>query len=294
MINPALDSLTTFSPARVRNAIYRNKRNLQAEPGPKTMESNPYEAASTMSRKEIQHATLDARPIQFMLDSYRLIKDQYFMLWAIVFVGLLFGALTPFGLLLGPMLVGIFLCFLEREAGNKASFDHLFRGFDRFIPSLLVTLSMFFCNIVISVASLSAIVIAGFALIVMMSEGNRIQDIPQFILIGGFAIAYSVMLLASLFASLPFVFAFQLIAEHNLSAGEAMIASARAVLHNLWPLAITFISFSFFGLIAMLMCYLPALLLAPIQFGAGFLVYREIFPRQLQAETPVAIHPKTM
>lgn len=250
------------------------------------MESNPYEAANTINRKEIQHGTLDAKPIQFMLDSYRLIKDQYFMLWAIVFVGLLIGSLTPFGLLLGPMLVGIFLCFLEREAGNKVSFDHLFRGFDHFISSLLVTLSVFVCNMVISLASLSVIVIAGVALIVMMNAGNRIQDIPQFLLIGGFAIAYTVMLLASLFASLPFAFAFQLIAEHNLSAGEAMTASTRAVLHNLWPLAITFISISFYGLIAMMMCYLPALLLAPIQVGVGFIVYREIFPRQLQAVTP--------
>jgi hypothetical protein len=241
------------------------------------MEPNPYEAANTMP--QVHFGRLAPTPIQYMMKSYRLMGDKYWLFLGIVICGFIIGSLIPLGVLLGPMFTGIYLCFLDREAGNEVKFDVLFRGFDHFVPSLLVTLTMLLCNIIISTVFFVLALLCVFGVVGVMQSGNGGPAVPTAILAVGAIVGYGLLLAVTILTFLPFAFCFQLIAEHKMSAGAAMSTSTRAVLHNLWPLALTFISFSFFGIAAALLCYFPAFFLMPIQIGATFIVYREIFPR---------------
>src|SRR5256886_17497275 len=66
-----------------------------------------------------------------------LIKDQYWLFLGISLVGILIGGAVPI-VLLGPMMVGIFLCLLQRQRGEPVEFGTLFKGFEQFVPGLVV------------------------------------------------------------------------------------------------------------------------------------------------------------
>ena len=243
------------------------------------MESNPYEAVNTTGR--LPYARIAPTPIQYMKQAYRIIQGQYLLFFAITFCGLLLAGLAPLGILLGPMLIGIYLCFLAREANRPVNFDLLFRGFDHFLPSLWVVLTMLLCNFVVTVLFLMFAGLFGFMLVSMM-QGNGPPAFPAYLPFVAIGVGYCLLFLCSLLSIMPFAFCFQLIAEHQMSASAAMKTSIRAVLHNAWPLALTFISISFFGLLAALFCYIPLFFLMPIQLGATFVIYREMFPKNAE------------
>ena len=243
------------------------------------MESNPYEAVNTTG--QLPYARIAPTPIQYMKQSYGMIQGQYFLFFGITFCGLFLAGLAPMAILLGPMLIGIYLCFLAREADRPVSFDLLFRGFDHFLPSLWVVLTMLLCNVVVTVLFLIIAVLFGFMFVSMM-QGNGPQAFPAYLPFLAIGVGYCLLILCSILSIVPFAFCFQLIAEHQMSASDAMKTSIRAVLHNAWPLALTFISISFFGILAALFCYLPVFFLMPIQLGATFVIYREMFPKNAE------------
>ena len=66
-------------------------------------------------------------PIGLLKRSYAMMGDQYFLFVGITAVGIILGSLVPFGILLGPMMVGIYLCYIDREKGKTVEFGTLFK-----------------------------------------------------------------------------------------------------------------------------------------------------------------------
>src|SRR4030095_8999430 len=77
------------------------------------------------------------KPLECIKEGWALIKEQYRLFFGISFVGILIGGLVPI-VLVGPMMAGIFLCLFERQRGRPVEFSLLFKGFDYFVPSLVV------------------------------------------------------------------------------------------------------------------------------------------------------------
>ncbi len=78
-------------------------------------------------------------PARLLQQSVSLMGDDYWMFLAITFVGMVIGSVVPV-VIYGPMVCGIYLCYLQRMRGKKASFETLFQGFDFFVESLIATL----------------------------------------------------------------------------------------------------------------------------------------------------------
>src|SRR5205807_9818411 len=76
-------------------------------------------------------------PMECIKEGWALIKDQYWLFFGISLVGLLIGGLVPIDLL-GPMMVGILLCLQRRQRNQPVEFRLLFKGFDQFVPGLIV------------------------------------------------------------------------------------------------------------------------------------------------------------
>ena len=74
-------------------------------------------------------------PIALYKRSYALLGEQYWLFFGITLVGIFLGSLVPFGILMGPMMVGIYMCFADRERGKQVEFGTLFKGFDQFANS---------------------------------------------------------------------------------------------------------------------------------------------------------------
>src|SRR5713101_7130496 len=76
------------------------------------------------------------RPVECLKGGWALIKDQYWLFLGIVFVGIFIGSAVPI-VLIGPMMVGIYLCFFRRMRGEPVEFGDLFKGFDFFVQGLI-------------------------------------------------------------------------------------------------------------------------------------------------------------
>src|SRR6267142_2182657 len=77
------------------------------------------------------------KPVECLKEGWALIKDQYWLFFGISLVGILIGGAVPI-VLLGPMMIGIFLCLLQKQRGEPVEFGTLFKGFEQFVPGLVV------------------------------------------------------------------------------------------------------------------------------------------------------------
>src|SRR5881296_1606494 len=91
------------------------------------------------------------RPVECLSSGFEMIKGQYWLILGITVVGVLIAGLVPLGILIGPMMCGIYLVLLERIQGRTVKFGFLFKGFDYFVDSLIATLLLFGATIILLV-----------------------------------------------------------------------------------------------------------------------------------------------
>src|SRR4029453_3457869 len=78
------------------------------------------------------------KPVECIKEGWALIKDQYWLFFGLTIVAMLLGSAVPI-ILLGPMMIGLFLCLFEKMGRRPFEFGLLFKGFDHFVAGLIVT-----------------------------------------------------------------------------------------------------------------------------------------------------------
>src|SRR6185295_19236416 len=78
------------------------------------------------------------RPIECVKGGWNLIKDQYWLILGMCFVGWMITAVV--GLLMGSMMCGLFLTFFTLRRGQPIEFGMLFKGFDYILQSRIAAL----------------------------------------------------------------------------------------------------------------------------------------------------------
>jgi hypothetical protein len=238
-------------------------------------ETNPYTPATSVSRPPDAIGKVGVKPVQLYRRAYQMLGDQYWLFVGITLVGMLVANAVPFGILFGPMLVGIFICFLQREAGCRVEFAALFKGFDQFMESLIAWLIIF---VVSTVVILFTLLICGVLIVLSLFAAQGANDATA-----GFAVTlvavvvYPIIFLVSILIYLPFFFVFQLIADHQVTGVDAVKASIQAARRNFWGTAWYLIATSLLSIVAAMLCFVPAILFLPLSLGGGFLLYREVF-----------------
>ena len=173
------------------------------------------------------------------------------------------------------VLVIIFRLIDKKDPGPEVG--TLFKGFDYFIESLVVTLIIVLANVVIMVP-----VVIGFIVVMAvtagLAEGTNSGEVvalsmfPLFLLLFLIIAAVSVLVYGLMF------FAYPLLVERNMQAMPALKLSARAVWANIWGVVGLMLLNWLIAMIASLFCYIPALLYMPIMFGSFAVAYRKMFP----------------
>jgi len=182
------------------------------------------------------------------------------------------------------MMVGIYLCYIDRERGLTVEFGTLFRGFDQFKDALIATLIM----IGLSFVLLIPIMIAMFVVIlvpIIAAQGNA--GPPPEPSIWVMLMFYPVIILVSFAVYIPFLFAFQLIADRKLTGLEAVKLSARGTFKNLGGVILYMFMIMFISIVLAMMCYVPAFFFMPISFGSMFVLYRDIYSADIVTATEV-------
>ena len=237
-------------------------------------DSNPFAPPQTASPQFDASGPrqVSLAPIELYKRSYALMGEQYWLFVGITLVGIFLGSLVPFGILLGPMMVGIYLCFADREQGKQVEFGTLFKGFDQFANALIAVLIMVGISVLVMIPLF--IVMAVVMVSVLPSNGGN-QVSPLAIPI--FLVSYLVILIAVFIIQLPFLFTFQLIADRGLTGPQAVGLSFKGLQKNFGGCVFFAIVTGLLSMFAALACYLPVFLLMPITMGALFLAYRDIY-----------------
>src|SRR5258708_1072387 len=235
-----------------------------------------------MTPDNIKFRTGVIKPVECVKEGWVLIKDQYWLFLGIAFVGIFIGGAVPI-VLIGPMMVGIYLCFFRKMRGEPVEFGHLFKGFDYFAQSLIAALIQMIPMVIVMVP----LYIIMFAFIMMsMPRGGRTDPDQSatlvFTFLGIYALFFLAIMTLPVIVSIFFMFAFPLIADRNLSGVDAVklsIKAARANFGGVFGLVLLCVGLAMLGVLC---CYVGAFLVAPVSLAAYAVAYRRVFPETSQ------------
>ncbi|MHB8972854.1 MAG: DUF7847 domain-containing protein [Pirellulaceae bacterium] len=213
-------------------------------------------------------------PARLLQQAVSLMGDEYWMFLAITFVGMVIGSVVPL-VIYGPMACGIYLCYLQRMRGKKASFDTLFQGFDYFVESLIATLLVALASLVL-MAPVALLFVAVVVAAAMAGEHSGAGVTVLVILL----VLVPFLALLSLVVSSLFIFVYPLIVDKQFTAVPAISTSCRAVWTNLGGILLTMLLYGIITCASMLACGIGMIFFSPVMFGALAILYRQIFPER--------------
>ena len=229
-------------------------------------------------------------PMQCIKDGWAMIKDQYWLFVSMALVGVLIGSAVPMGILMGPMMCGLYLAFFKRRRGEPIEFGTLFKGFDYFGPSVIATLLhmvpiiaiaipayfLFYVGLILSMATQTA-----------TDEPNPAAMLSVFIMFGIFWIVFFVIVVI---ISIGFTFSYPLITDRKMQGFDAVKLSFKAAMANFWRLLGMMMLTFLMSMGGVLLCYVGAFLVIPISYAAIAAAYEQVFglqnPNELVSNLP--------
>ncbi len=216
------------------------------------------------------------QPIECYKAGFALIKDRYWLFVGITTAGVLIGSLVPMGIIMGPMMCGLYLVYFERMRGRNIEFSLLFKGFDYFVNSLIATLLLMVPMLLVMVPFFAAF-FAGMFSILPHGGGNPPDRATITAVIGGLCLLVLALTLVATLIGVLFSFSYPLIVDRRLSGVDAVKMSAKAALANVWGLLGLALLNALLGLVGALFCYVGAFLVMPVSFGALAMAYQQVF-----------------
>ena len=228
-----------------------------------------------MTTLEIPYRRNAVEPVQCIKAGWELVKNQYWLFVGMCLVGMMIGSAVPLGILLGPMMCGLFLTFFKRRRGELIEFGTLFKGFDYFGPSLIATLLHIVPILVIIIPAYFFFYLG--LIVSMAAQGNDPNPAAMLGVFGMFGVFWVVMIFVVIIISIGFTFAYPLIVDRRLQGFDAVKLSFKAAMANFWRLLAMIILTSFMGIAGLLLCYVGMFLVLPISYAAIASAYEQVF-----------------
>jgi hypothetical protein len=214
------------------------------------------------------------RPMECLREGWQLIRNDYWLFVGISLVGVLIAGAVPL-VLQGPMMCGIYLCLLRKAEGKRVSFEMMFKGFDRFLPSLIATLITSIPGLVLAFISCGLFVTAIIA--TMPGKGGQPDPEAGKIFAGSMGLVVLLAIVIGFVSAAMFLFIYPLIADRGLSGVAAVRTSMRAALANIGGILGLLILVTLMTIVGLLACYVGAFFVMPIHFAAIAVAYRKVF-----------------
>lgn len=230
-------------------------------------------------------------PIECFKAGWALAKSQYWHLFGIAAVGMLIAGLVPLGILMGPMMCGIYLSYFQLMRGQQIEFGTLFKGFDYFGQSLIATLIHIVPILVVFVPGYIIFYVSFF--LMLQGQGGEPDPAVMMSFLGFAGLFWLVMIVFIMVVSVLFTFAYPLIVDRGLSGVDAVKLSIKAALANFWRLLGLFFLNALLGMVGVLLCYVGVFFLLPISFGAISAAYEQVFGLSAGAAANVPPPPPT-
>ena len=215
------------------------------------------------------------KPIECLKAGLELVRPQYWLFVGIAVVGVIIASCVPMGILMGPMMCGIYLTLFKQRRGQPVEFRDLFNGFDYFGDSLIAALLHMVPVFVIIIPTYIMFYISLGALIA--ASGNQPDPGVVLSFFGVWGIILIVLMVVMTLISIAFMFTYPLIVDRRLSGVDAVKLSMKAAMANFWGLLGLVLINGLSGLVGVLLCYVGAILVLPINFGAIAMAYEQVF-----------------
>jgi uncharacterized membrane protein len=242
-----------------------------------------------MATPEIPYRPAVVQPIECLKSAWEMVKNEYWLFVGMTAVGMLIGSAVPLGILLGPMMAGLYITFFKTRRRQPIEFGDLFKGFDFFGPSLVATL--------LHIIPILAIVLPAYfffyitMVVSMVAQGDEPNPAAVFGVMGGFIIFWLVIMVVIVVVSIGFTFAYPLVVDRKLSGFDAVKVSFKGAFANFWRLLGMSVLTAILGICGLLLCYVGMFLVMPITYGAIAIAYEQVFGLADPSEMPSNLPP---
>ncbi len=210
------------------------------------------------------------RPVEVYKEAWEMIKDEFWLVFAVTIVGIVIGSVVPV-VLIGPMMCGIYLVLLQKFEGRSVDFAQLFKGFDYFMPSLILA-------VIIMVPMFVLIFSIYIPMFGIMMAGPKMSESEVMAAILGMLAVEIVVAIVMVCIHTLLIFAFPLIVDKKMSAVDSIKTSASAVWHNLSGVVGLFAVGFVVALVGYAMLCIGIYLVLPLIIAANVVAYRKVFP----------------
>ena len=217
-------------------------------------------------------------PVKCLKEGWNLVKDQYWLFVGMCLIAILIGSVVPLGILLGPMMCGLYLTFFTKRRGQTIEFELLFKGFDYFGQSLIATLIHIVPIVAVVVPAYILFYVGLFMSVAIPQEGGGGPNPAlAFGFIGAFLIFWFVMMVVIIVISILFTFTYPLIVDRGLSGVDAVKMSFKAAAANFWRLLGLSLLSAVLSVAGLILCYVGVFFVLPITFSAVAIAYEQVF-----------------
>lgn len=216
-------------------------------------------------------------------NGWNLVKPNYWMYFGICLLAILLISCIPCVnfVLMGPVLVGVYYVLLKDMRSESVDLGMMFKGFEKFVPAMVVGLIQGLPGIVWTIVDYSV----NIASLVGAARGTgtdaNFYQADESIM-AGFTLAYVFlglgMMVLSVFWGVIFIFALPLLAENQIGPIEALSLSARAALSNAGGLILLIVLQVLIAIAGVLALCLGVFFVIPIIYAATAFAYRQVFP----------------
>jgi hypothetical protein len=232
---------------------------------------------------QVTFARNAVRPIECFKGGWNLIKSQYWLILGMCIVGWMIASAVPFGILLGPMMCGLYLTLFKLRRGEPIEFGTLFKGFEYFGQSVIATL--------IHVIPIFAIVVPAYIIfylfffVALVAQGEEPSGLAVLGIFAMFGLFWLVVIAVIMFISIGFVFVYPLIVDRSMQGFDAVKLSFRAAMANFFSLlGMVFVNF-LLSVAGVLLCIVGVYFVLPITYSAIAVAYEQVFGLR---QTPIA------
>ena len=223
----------------------------------------------------MEYTTGQIKALEIYKEAWAMMKPEFWPIFGIVLIGMIVGSLIPV-VIMGPMMIGVFMCLLDKVDGKPANFDKLFKGFDRWAAGLVIAL-------IIMVPVFIFLFAVYIPMIMMSIYGQRMSEEQVLPFIVGLLLGELILGIVMTILHSLLIFAFPLIADKGLGGFEAAKLSAKAAWANKGGIAALFgmgilVVFAGYALLC-----IGVYLALPVIMMATTVAYRKVFPRSEQA-----------
>jgi len=231
-----------------------------------------------MTNPEFQRGAIDASTC--VDNAWELFKRRpWLYIGAGVIVILLLSCLPFVNIfLVGPVTGGFAYLVLRDMRNEPVDFGMLFKGFEKFVPLMVIGLIQMIPGIIFQVLRFTGNVGSIFSRAGGSDGGSVLGGAFQTGFTVGLVIFFIGYWLFQIIWGMALVFAIPLIVERNVSIGEAIRLSFSAVFANIGGLIVLMLYGALIGLLGVLALCVGIFVAIPVMWAANVFAYTQVFP----------------